>query len=325
MNLKGAFRYIRSVIFGYYYAREIIHQYPQSTVLIGYAGIGDRVFMLSYVNAFKTENNIKNVKIISSDPNNIIYKYFGIQDSDLIRMSYKKMTIINEFFTTDWGYRFQMRDKRFLPVSIDPYVRRTLFDFNDYILHSDIIKQIYRIPLDTIPKKFKYNSMSAISQKYFSDNEFEIGKTILINPYANSCKGIPLFFFQVIADAINTMGYKVITSLNNNQVALENTYGFKFPLSDALDLCSKCGIVIGARSGFMDLITYSEAKIICIDNVDYPHCSLFLLEECWKQNSNIKTFHWNRNSQNVLLEQILLTIKDYLGERNVASNSFGES
>lgn len=318
MNLKGAFRYIRGVIFGYYYARKIIHQYPQSTVLIGYAGIGDRVFMLSYVNAFKIENNVNNVKIVSSDPNNIIYKYFGIQDSDLIRMSYKKMTIINEFFTTDWGYRFQMRDKRILPVSIDPYVRRTLFDFNDYILHSDIVKQIYRIPLETIPWSVKYNVMSVVSQKCFSDNMFEIGKTILINPYANSCKGIPLSFFQAVANAINAMGYRVITSLNSNQVALEGTYGFKFPLSDALDLCSKCGIVIGARSGFMDLITYSKAKIICIDNMNYPHCALFLLEECWKQNDNIKTFHWNGANQDILLEQILITVKSYLGILNNA-------
>lgn len=286
-------------------ANSLIKHNPKSKMISTYSGVGDRVFTLSYLREYQKRNHINDIKIISADPYNAVYQYFDIKKEEILPVKREKMLMLNDFYTMDIGCHFRHIQPEILSVSVDVYVRSELFSSVEFVDYSHIVKAIYKLPQETKPAACKKFPLSKRTKQLIASGVIVPEKTVVMNPYANSCRNIPFSFFQKIANHLAARGYQVISSAIKGQKALENTYGLDFDLIEAISLCEICGTVIGARSGFMDLISFSEANIISIDNLLYPHKDLFLLEKCWKNHSRIKTYHWCKEDETRIAEQVI--------------------
>ena len=287
---------------GHNIAYKIIKKYKGYKIISIYSGIGDRVFTLAYLKSYLSKNNISKYKIVSATIENVVYKYFGIDKDVLIYLPKKKMLSLNAFYTSDWGFSFRHRHPELLSVSADAYMRSDFFNYSELFYYSDIIKTIFKLPLSTAVSKVNVYNISSQLMKLFETEELIKGRTVIINPYANSCSEVPINFFQKISDKLRAYGFVIVTSTVGTQKSLDGTKGIDFELIEAIDFCNRCGFVIGQRSGFMDLISFSQARIICVDSILYPHSELFRLEKCWTQNENIVTVRYGSCDEEKLID-----------------------
>ncbi len=311
--------YLKKIYFlfwGWFVAKRILRKHNDYIIFSTYTGVGDRVFLLAYIEEYKKLYD-KNIKIISCNTENPVYNIFGISESELVKVAKKDVIALNEFYKTDIGNRFRRMHPRLLSVTVDAYVRTDLIDYRDFVYYSDVVKAILKIPKDYIPKRIDSFQLSANCQRQICEAEIRTNGMVLLNPYSNSCNYIALSFFQTIADRLIENGYTVITSIYENQECLKGSFGLRFGLEDAIPLANHCKIVIGARSGFMDLISFSGTPIICVDNVLYQHNYLFCLEKCWKDNSKIFTVHWDRNAEGRSINEVYRLV-EILGGREKA-------
>lgn len=306
-----------NIIDGHFTARRLIRKYPGCKIISTYSGVGDRVFVLAYLKNYLELFNINNFMVVSATPDNAVYQYFGVDNRHIFFLDKKRMLNLNEFYTSDWGFSFRHRHPELLSISIDAYMRLDLFDYSELFYYSDVVKSIFKLPLDSKPAKATKFEISDRIKKFFTMGKIEQGQTVVINPYANSCSEVPMSFFQIISARLASVGFHVVTSTIGEQEPLAGTIGIDFQLIEALDFCEKCGYVIGQRSGFMDLISFSEANIICVDAVSYPHSEMFKLEKCWPQNPNITTARYGSEEDNKLIDSIIEIIIGWRGARNI--------
>ena len=271
---------IKVIVLGWWHAAKLIRKYPGTQIVLTLPGVGDRVFMLAYVREYQKYHSIDKLGIITADRDNDLYSCFGIEQNELISIDPEIMDLLNNFYFTDAGYFFRKKHHEILPVATKAYLRVDFYRHCGLFRFDSIVKHIYKIPQTTYPGECKYPAAKQLLKSLCEQDIILPGHTVLINPYANDCAGIPLAFFQKIADRLKECGYRVITSVFKDQKALEGTYGARFPIGDTIALCNICGTVIGARSGFMDFTTFSQARIICIDNLAYTAAQIFLLEDC---------------------------------------------
>lgn len=296
---------LRAWIIGFITIKRIIRNNSGMKLLLTDIGVGDQVFMLAYVEKWATLYNIEQWRLVTPNSKIDLYKCFSISDDRQILVSDRLCHMLNLFCVSGFGYRFRKNHPEVLFVNAFGYFRGDrlltspcLFSF------SMLTKAVYKIPQDTEPHEWMGRTIvdkQIILYKYKIDVP---EKTVLINPYANSCNKTPFSFFQKIADLLIRRGYPVICSVIGNQVPLEGTRGISFSLDEALTICEACNAVIGARSGFMDLVAFTSNKIICIDNRNYDFSDLFCLESCWPKNHNIRTIYYDESDENSEIEQI---------------------
>ena len=299
------------LLHGHNIAYRIIKKYKGYKIVSIYSGVGDRVFALAYLKSYLSKNNISKYKIVSATPENAVYRYFGFDKDILIFLPKKKMLSLNAFYTSDWGFSFRHRYPELLSISADAYMRTDFFNYSELFYYSDVIKTIFKLPLSTEASKVNVYNISSEHMKLFETKELVKGRTIIINPYANSCNQVPIGFFQKISDKLKTYGVLVVTSVVGAQRPLDGTKGIDFELIEAIDFCNKCGFVIGQRSGFMDLISFSQARIICVDSILYPHSELFRLEKCWPRNKNIVTVRYGSSDEEKLIDFTVSIINEW--------------
>lgn len=293
---------IYDLFYGHAVACKIIKRYKGYKIISIYSGVGDRVFVLAYLKSYLIRDKISKYKIVSAAPENAVYKYFGIEKENLIFLPKKRMLSLNAFYTSDWGFSFRHRHPELLSISADAYMRSDFFNYSELFYYSDVIKTIFKLPLSTAASKINVYNISSELMALFETGELISGRTVIINPYANSCGEVPSCFFQKISDKLRTCGFVTITSTIGSQRPLDGTKGIDFKLIEAVDFCNKCGFVIGQRSGFMDLISFSQAGIVCVDSILYPHSELFRLEKCRPQNEHIVTVRYGSYDEEKLID-----------------------
>ena len=261
--------------------------------------------MIAYVRAYQKQHNIKNNKIISGDPDSPVYQCFGMKRNELIYEKEKHIYIMNKFYTTYAGFKFRKKYPQLVPVTIFAYVRTDLFDYNRIIRFSDVVKVIYQLPKSTTPDKCVSLSSGGLAEKLLAEGVIIPNRTVLMNPYANSVKELSLDLFEKIVKELTNWGINVIVSAQKGKRRISNAYHLDFTLDEAIPLCNAVGFVIGARSGFMDLVSFSNAAILSIDSDEYPHSDLFLLEDCWQQNHKIKTIRLCNGNEEELIKKVV--------------------
>lgn len=279
--------------------KRLMEQYPDTYMIITTKSIGDQCQALAYAGEFKKLNNIDRIAYITLSNKNALLKYFKNEFDFSIEIGYRLYHAILAFLKSDRGYDFQLKYPTIICAYYTAHVRNNVFFKNPYIRLSNIIKALYHIPLNTYPCDITKSDNVEWINSLIEKGTIVRNKTVLMNPYAKSIIQTPIRFFEKSADYFRSKGYKVITSVVGEQKAIEGTEGIKFPLDNAIELADECGYVYGARSGFMDLVSFSKAKIIAIDNTLYPYCDACLMEDWWPQNTNIKTFRYQEKDDSV--------------------------
>ncbi len=307
--MKNILTPIIDSFFGWQTLKKIIKENPGKILLISDIGIGDRVFMLAYLNAWSDYYKINDWRILAINPNEPLYRCFSISRERLISVSKRKYMQINTLFSTVFGNRFIRKHQEILHVNALAYFRGNRLLVNPCaFLFSTLTKAVYRIPQNTAPANCVKGKKSDLLERLQSEEGINFDQTIFVNPFAYSCNQTPLIFFQKIVDKLVQEGFLVLCSTVEDQKPLVGSLGIFCSIDEAFSICETCRAVIGARSGFMDLMAFSNANIICIDNHDYKYSDLFRLEYNWPMNPHIRTFYYAANR----IEDITKEIVDYV-------------
>lgn len=297
---------IINIPYGWYIIKKMIKSNPEKVLILSDLGIGDRVFMLAYLKAWANYYNKNAWGIIVVNPDDQLYQCFSISHDRLIPISYKKYKHIYTFYTSVFGERFRRQHEEILFVNALGFFRGNRLLVNPCaFIFSTLTKAIYRLPQDTPPTKCMMKKESDLLERLRNEEGINFDRAILVNPYANSCNQTPIFFFQKIVDKLIQGGFSILCSTVEDQKPLVGTLGVFFPINEAFVLCETCRAVIGARSGFMDLMAFSNANIICIDNHDYKYSDLFRLETNWPMNPHIRTFYYETGDADKKIKEIV--------------------
>lgn len=291
---------------GRIFLKKLIRKYSGKKLVLTDKGIGDQVFMLAYLKKWASYYHIDNWMVLAINKNDAIYKFFNIDESRLIKISAKKVEQINFFCTCVYGKRFREHHPEVLVANaFGFFLGNHLLDNPCIFDFSSLTKAVYRIPQDTEPSECVGCEAEDLLRRLDEQGITELGKCIIINPYAVSCNQTPISFFQKIADALVKEGFSVLCSAVGEQMSLDGTIRVDLQLDEMFTLCNICGMLIGARSGFMDMMAFTDADIICISNINYEYADLFKLEKCWAQNPKIRTVDFNVSDEDRLVTQIV--------------------
>ena len=310
--------YLRKVIYGKQNLKKLIRKYPKTKLVLTDIGIGDQTFMLAYVKKWALYYNIDNWAILAINTKDALYNSFSIEEKRLIKLSAEKYKQINIFCASIFGMRFRKNNSEVIFANALGYFHETLFLINPCIFDfATLTKVAYRIPQDTKPSECVGCKMEKLLYSLHKHGVTEFKKSIIINPYAISCNYTPISFFQKITDNLVKQGFSVLCSAVGNQETLNGAIGIDLPLDEMFTLCNKCGMLIGARSGFMDMMAFTDADIICISNENYEFADLFQLEKCWTQNTKIQTIYFNASAEDRIVTQIVEHFCEVFEKRNI--------
>ena len=300
---------ILAILFGKKIANRLIVNHPNTQLVFTFESVGDQCMELAYLRTYQKENGLNRIGILTTNPNHALFKYFSDAYDELITISKKEHEILLKFYKSDFGQIYRRKEPRILCAFYTAFVRSDLLFANKYVRLSDLEKLIYRIPLDTMPCEIK-----ELDYRDWIDKLVKQGtiteSTVLLNPYANSCSGVPITCFETIAKKLKEKGYTVITGVHNRQKPIEGTISVSFPLEKTISLANHCKAVIGLRSGFMDLCSFSKTSVIAITHDSYELSDATRLEDWWPQNKKIKTFIYEETE--LFVEEMM----KYIGESN---------
>lgn len=133
---------------------------------------------------------------------------------------------------------------------------------NGYTL-LDLYYHILRIParsplaLPKVPNA--YHDSANIK---FAETGLPEGRTVLLAPYANSSRTMPLSFWSVLSGCLRELGWSVATSVSPQYPnPIPGTAAVMFGLGEAIPFAEKAGWVISSRSGLCDLLSSLQSKL----------------------------------------------------------------
>ncbi len=294
-----------AILFGKRIANKLIKSYPGVQLLFTFESIGDQCMELAYSQQYKSSHGLSRLAIVTTNPNHPVFLYFKGQYDLLIQLSKKEFNYLLKFFKSDFGQIYRRNHSQIKCVFYTAYVRSDLLMNNPYVCLSSIEKMIYEIPPDSVPCQISRPDCTEWIETLKTRSDIVPGKTVLMNPYANSCSGVPVSFFSDFAQKLKENGFAVVTGVHGNQQPIEGTQGVDFSLDKAVAIVEYCGYVVGLRSGFLDLCAFSSAMTIAIDSDDYPLSYATKIEKWWPQNQRLKTYTYNFEISQFLMDEII--------------------
>ena len=228
--------------------------------LIAPNGIGEIVAIFMYSKEYMDRNHMNNVTIVINSSRKECAEALNCKNINflLVKSWYHKLMIAfglskignlimpsNIKFIDDWERQNRVKDNNFLQIE------RLM----------GLEKNIHKLSLDIDKEK---NDCKEI---------------VYFNPYARTIDNIEMNIYEKISKILSKK-YKCYTFVNGNQLPIKYTESIKCSLKSALEMVNKGKCLIGTRSGFIDLMTLSNTKIICLYNSMNSKEAFFSFQYC---------------------------------------------
>ena len=183
--------------------------------------------------------------------------------------------------------------------------RRLIKKNNTFTMSGYIKNLLYQIGENA---NIQLPNIPEIDISYFIERyNLKDKKTVFLNPYAISVSLDVSQLFEHLAEKLANNGYKVITlTANQNQKAIKGTQALTCTLIEAFHLINSYGCVVALRSGFLDLMAFTNAKIICINDAEYEDKYFWNIEQ-YGVNYDCHTIEYNGNEE-MAIQQILAVL-----------------
>lgn len=131
---------------------------------------------------------------------------------------------------------------------------------------TDLFRRfVFNLPEDIKPKHPTLRNESEKVKKIFDEYGLIPKRTIILSPYSNTLSNLPSEFWEELVFKLANKGYKVATNCGGKtEPAIKGTVGVFFSLDIAPQFIEEAGGFIGARSGFCDVISGTNAKKIIL-------------------------------------------------------------
>lgn len=281
---------------------RLTHSKRETHHVVLFPTLGDAIYALSYLNEYKQKNGIPDITIVACDYIKQVCDYYKDVYDNAIYIPKRQLRSLINFSRTIIGQNLCYRKYRekILFTNWVSHLSRRFEKNNPYLSMHQYIKMLYQIAPDTkaqTPLVLPAN-ITPFLRKY----EIEKGRTVLLNPYANSVSRNVTVLFEKIAEGLIEKGYTVITmTATGTQKAVYNTKAMPCTLSEAFYLAEYAGHVIGFRSGFMDVLVFAKAQIISIDDIYYEDRLMCDLEK-WNVNEECHTVVYEEDEQKTAQE-----------------------
>ena len=266
--------------------------------------IGDFLIAGSLAHALTKPPNKKFTKIIALKYlSNMKVHFEGVDDIIYIPQSYMNQIIMYVYATKIY------RNENYFYA----HYKKTA-DGKDYEVDISLNfiqrykHDIFEIPLETEFKKPKFDlpsreQISALHEKYSLNKN-----SIVLTPYSYSGHHLNINFWLEIINNLQLRGFKIYTNVaGSKEQPLPNTLPMRTTFSELYYLSDKVNCFVGMRSGLMDFLGLTAAKIICVtqlygwfDDVKilFPesNCTSFYYAE--PRLNQVKEYLFNFKTQN---------------------------
>ena len=277
--------------------------------------IGDTVYCLAYLDAFKRNNPDKTVVLIGYKNRTAIYNLY---ESSFDRIEYvdSDSNRVGSILRRKGLIKFI---KRFNIYTTYPYFYKKV-PFNSGETTLDVIKN----ELLSLPDNAQITFPTVPQQSVTSIENFnEIkDRVVVINPYSVTVRGMDLTIFNNITEFLTAQGYIVYTNALDNQEIIPNTRRLNCSIYEFYEMCNSIPLVISTRSGIIDFLISSSSKFYVIYfNVEtggtrwlanpINHFYNYFRLEAWGTNNVVEHIHRNNNeSLNHFIEYFNTFIKN---------------
>lgn len=107
---------------------------------------------------------------------------------------------------------------------------------------------------------FEFEQREQDGLEILEANGLKAGNTVILFPYANTLPMHSIVFWARTIEKIEEKGISVATYICGREKPLLKTVGVNCKISSLVDLVEKAGIVIGVRSGIIDIIAHAKCK-----------------------------------------------------------------
>jgi hypothetical protein len=120
--------------------------------------------------------------------------------------------------------------------------------------------------------KRKVNVNKSEIYKVLSMMNLEMGKTVILAPYAQTMTELSISFWSKLAEKLKECGYSVCTNVAGEEKPIPNTIPLYLSLDGADFVVEYAGYFIGLRSGFCDVISMAKCKKIILYSNEVFEC-----------------------------------------------------
>ena len=231
--------------------------------------IGDFVIAMGYLQEYRYAGTEK-TKIYVSPRMESLLPYFSKAFDEYQILEPKQLELLLGIGQTNFGQCFLDKKKNIYLVN----------PANAFV--SDYFKYPVKYPGMTLQHCIKYgclglNRENRFVPPVFPRNGNNRSKVLLLCPEAVVTRELPIGLYQRIASVYAAAGYQIFVNTNE---------GKKIPITEAipihLDLAALCSwvqendvVIIGVRSGLLDLLAYTNSQIIAIYPEDDEYMDFF--------------------------------------------------
>ena len=233
--------------------------------------LGDTMLALSYLSEFKRQKGISHVTAVcTSNYVHRLCKYYpDTVDAVACRKEWELRMLRGFVDSLPGEYFSALYQDRVTFVFLTCNVSmRTLWDNPtiDFPMYAKAI--LYKIGMSSQPElpQIPATDISDFVQRYNLIKE----KTVFLNSAANSVHCDVGELLAAVATELTQKGYRVVTlTANEREQPVQGTLAIPCTLEEAFALVGYGGMLIGIRSGFLDLMVYSDCKIISVVDEGY--------------------------------------------------------
>lgn len=251
--------------------------------VLPFQGIGDIMITLGYLNEYIQKNGFQKAILFYVKGYEELYSFYDFDFAKKVAISKNCYRLLKTFFSTKIGQFVLRIRKDILCTDTIFYVGKswkTIFTISGLSVFKFIKEGIMGLNVSSkiispkIPNIHMELQSDAKNKKIAVMNPYS--KTILISAWQD--------VYKRLSQDLIELGYFVFTDCgkDKSKKAIEGTLPFYGGLAESFELCKNASVVIGTRSGYLDLMLLSGTKTIAIYDADKENCismNAFNIEE----------------------------------------------
>lgn len=259
---------------GWFYVKYKYPSVPGRLYVTIYQGIGDIIVSMGYLGAYleRHKGEFQEIRFVLLERNRQVYEMFPP-----VNQEYKYLAV------TEREYRFFCLYHE-TPLGFKSVNARNDFLFiHTYNFIKDNWNYFYRIPGMTFMYFIKKGIYGLDDNARFSmpqvmipedacrdslDENYALqsGKTVILNPYANTILGkVSDQFWMLLASRLEKEGYFVYTDCGKgDKEAVPGTKAMTASLPELYYICKNIAGYIGLRSGLLDYVFFTGCRVVAV-------------------------------------------------------------
>ena len=252
-------------------------------ILISTFSLGDCLYALSCLDAYKQKNPSKKIAVIGKERNRQILELYSQIDELVLVSEEKDIDTYRKFMETKKLFRISKKNNVF---QTDPYCwgREVCQEYDAIYLLQTYLFNLSQNDIITYP------DVPLVPVNSIKDFQCNKDRIVVLNPYSYSMYIMNEDLFSRICTVLNQSGYIVYTNVVGDQDVVEGSFELRCSIIELYSIAMEIPYVISIRSGILDLLVNTNTKIIAL----YGECedlikTLYTLKG-WKKGHVLEIF-----------------------------------